>query len=74
MQRMGQNLFQPSGVKGWPVDREWLSLRGLTARRRGLQVLLSDAKVWESRRTPEAIGLDLISRQPLGLPLPAPAD
>lgn len=45
-----------------------------TARRWGLQVLISDAEVWESRHTPEAIGLDLVSRQPLVLPLPAPAD
>ena len=39
---MGQAPFEPPSVKGWPVNEEWLNLRWLTARRRGLRALLAN--------------------------------
>ena len=42
---MGQAPFEPPSVKGWPVNEQWLNLRWLQARRRGLQQLLTDEEV-----------------------------
>jgi uncharacterized protein (DUF1800 family) len=72
--RMQQAPFRPPNVKGWPVDTEWLTLRSLRARQRGLQVLLSDSEVWESRRLDSPLSPGWLPRPPLGLTLPAPPD
>lgn len=69
--RMGQMLFEPPSVKGWPVNEQWLSLRGLQARRRFLQSLLADAEVWASRSLPNQLTPSLTPIQPLTLRLPA---
>lgn len=69
--RMGQPLFEPPSVKGWPVDGQWLSLRGLQARRRFHQALLANAEVWGSRSLPEELAPSLTPIQPLTLRLPA---
>ena len=69
--RMGQMLFEPPSVKGWPVNEQWLSLRGLQARRRFLQSLLANAEVWASRSLPNQLTPSLTPIQPLTLRLPA---
>ncbi len=69
--RSGQVPFEPPSVKGWPVNEQWLSLRGLQARRRGLQALLADAEVWGSRSLPDELGSQLTPIRPLTLALPA---
>ena len=69
--RMGQVPFEPPSVKGWPVNDQWLGLRGLQARRRGLQVLLADAEVWGSRSLPDQLSSQLTPIPPLTLTLPA---
>ncbi len=71
--RMGQVPFEPPSVKGWPVNQEWLHLRGLQARRRGLQVLLADEEVWASRSAPDRLQPALTPIPPLTLGLPAEA-
>jgi uncharacterized protein (DUF1800 family) len=72
--RMGQPVLEPGSVKGWPVNEEWLSLRSLQARRRGLAALLADEEVWASRQLPPHLLPSLTPLPPLGLRLPAPAD
>jgi uncharacterized protein (DUF1800 family) len=72
--RMGQPLLEPPSVKGWPVNEEWLNLRWLQARRRGLTALLADEEVWADRQLPEQLLPSLTPIPPLGLTLPAPAD
>ena len=70
---MGQPLFEPPSVKGWPVDEEWLNLRWLQARRRGLQALLADEEVWAARQLQAELPASLTSIPPLTLGLPAAA-
>ncbi len=72
--RMGQPMFEPPSVKGWPVNEEWLNLRWLQARRSGLLALLADEEVWASRQLPERLLPSLTPIPPLDLTLPAPAD
>jgi uncharacterized protein (DUF1800 family) len=72
--RMGQPVLEPPSVKGWPMNEEWLNLRWLQARRRGLAALLADEEVWEARQLPEQLLPSLTPVPPLGLLLPAPAD
>jgi uncharacterized protein (DUF1800 family) len=69
--RMGQAPFQPPSVKGWPVNAEWLNLRWLQARRRGLLALLADEEIWASRQVPEVLTPSITSIPPLTLALPA---
>jgi uncharacterized protein (DUF1800 family) len=71
---MGQPVLEPPSVKGWPMNEEWLNLRWLQARRRGLAALLADEEVWEARRLPERLLPSLTPIPPLGLTLPAPAN
>ncbi|WP_157665447.1 DUF1800 family protein [Cyanobium sp. NIES-981] len=70
---MGQPLFAPPSVKGWPTNEEWLNLRWLTARRRGLMALLADPEVWASRELPDSLPPGLTAIPPLTIGLPAPA-
>ena len=70
---MGQPLFEPPSVKGWPVDDEWLNLRWLQARRRGLQALLADEEVWAARQLQAELPASLTPIPPLTLGLPAAA-
>jgi len=70
--QMGQEPFDPPSVKGWPVNGEWINLRWLQARKRGLQVLLADEEVWASRQVPKVLPPSLVSIPPLTLELPAP--
>ena len=70
---MGQRPFDQPSVKGWPVNDEWLNLRWLHARVRGLQALLSDEEVWTSRQLPDALPPGLTAIPPLTLTLPAPS-
>lgn len=70
---MGQPLLEPPSVKGWPVNEEWLNLRWLQARRRGLQALLADEEVWAGRRLAAELPASLTPIPPLTLALPAPA-
>ncbi|MEB3334284.1 MAG: DUF1800 family protein [Cyanobacteriota bacterium] len=72
--RMGQPLLDPPSVKGWPVNEEWLNLRWLQGRRRGLALLLADEEVWADRQMPAQLGPSLTPIPPLELTLPAPAD
>ncbi len=71
--RMGQAAFEPPSVKGWPVNQEWLNLRWLEARRRGLLALLADEEVWLSRALPAQLGTGLTPIAPVALALPASA-
>jgi uncharacterized protein (DUF1800 family) len=71
LRTMGQPPFEPPSVKGWPVNEEWLNLRWLQARRRGLQALLADEEVWESCRLPPELPATLTPIAPLTLALPA---
>jgi len=70
---MGQPLLEPPSVKGWPLDEEWLNLRWLQARRRGLQALLADEEVWAARQLPAELPASLTPIPPLTLGLPAVA-
>lgn len=70
---MGQAPFEPPSVKGWPVNEQWLNLRWLQARRRGLQQLLTDEEVWASAEPPTELSAGLTPVAPLGLRLPAAA-
>jgi uncharacterized protein (DUF1800 family) len=70
---MGQAPFEPPNVKGWPVNEQWLNLRWLQARRRGLQQLLTDEEVWASAALPAELSVGLTPIPPLGLRLPAAA-
>ena len=70
---MGQAPFEPPSVKGWPVNAQWLNLRWLQARRRGLQQLLTDEEVWASAALPAELSAGLTPIPPLGLRLPASA-
>ncbi len=69
--RMGQAPFEPPSVKGWPVNGEWLNLRWLQARRRGLNALLADEEVWAARQLPASLAPSLTAIPPLTLSLPA---
>jgi uncharacterized protein (DUF1800 family) len=69
--RMGQEPFDPPSVKGWPVNDEWLSLRWLQARKRGLQVLLADEEVWAARQLPPALTPAIVPIPLLTMNLPA---
>lgn len=71
LRAMGQPPFEPSSVKGWPVNEQWLNLRWLQARRRGLQALLADEEVWASRQLPDDLSASLTPITPLTLSLPA---
>lgn len=71
--RMGQGIFEPPSVKGWPVNQEWLSLRWLQARRSGLQAMLANEEVWASRAMPGELPVSLTPIPLLSLSLPAPA-
>lgn len=70
---MGQAPFEPPSVKGWPVNTEWITLRWLQARRRGLLALLAHEEVWASRRPLDLLPASLTTIPPLTLTLPAPA-
>jgi len=70
---MGQAPFEPPSVKGWPVNEQWLNLRWLQARRRGLQQLLTDEEVWATAALPAELSAGLTPIPPLRLRLPAPA-
>jgi len=70
---MGQAPFEPPSVKGWPVNEQWLNLRWLQARRRGLQQLLTDEEVWASAELLAVLSAGLTPIPPLGLELPAAA-
>jgi hypothetical protein len=71
---MGQPVLEPPSVKGWPVNEEWINLRWLQARRRGLAALLADEEVWASAALPLQLLPTLTPIPTLGLDLPAPAD
>jgi uncharacterized protein (DUF1800 family) len=71
--RMGQSPFEPPSVKGWPVNAQWINLRWLQARRRGLLALISDEEVWVSRVIPAQLSSSLTPIPPLSLRLPAPS-
>jgi uncharacterized protein (DUF1800 family) len=71
---MGQPVLEPPSVKGWPVNQEWINLRWLQARRRGLAALLADEEVWASAALPPQLLPTLTPIPPLGLDLPAPTD
>lgn len=70
---MGQAPFEPPSVKGWPVNTEWITLRWLQARRRGLLALLANEEVWSTRRSLDLLPTSLTAIPPLTLTLPAPA-
>jgi uncharacterized protein (DUF1800 family) len=73
LRAMGQAPFEPPSVKGWPHNAQWLQLRWLQARRRGLQALLADEEVWASAQLPVDLSANLTPIPPLGLSLPAAA-
>jgi hypothetical protein len=64
---MGQAPFEVPSVKGWPVNEQWLTLRWLQARRRGLQQLLTDEEVWASAALPAELSPRLTPIPPFGL-------
>lgn len=70
---MGQQLFAPPSVKGWPVNTQWINLRWLQARQRGLLALLADEEVWADRRLPDSLLSSITPIAPLTLSLPAPS-
>ena len=70
---MGQAPFEPPSVKGWPVNTEWINLRWLQARRRGLLALLAHEEIWASRRPLPELPTSLTRVPPLTLTLPAQA-
>jgi len=69
--RMGQEPFDPPSVKGWPVNEQWLSLRWLQARKRGLQALLADEEVWAARHLPPGLTPSIVPIPLITLELPA---
>jgi uncharacterized protein (DUF1800 family) len=71
LKAMGQNLFNPPSVKGWPTNTDWINLRWFEARRRGLLALIGDEEVWASRELPEEIKPTVTAIQPLTISLPA---
>lgn len=71
LRAMGQVTFEPPSVQGWPHNAQWLNLRWLQARRRGLQALLADEEVWASAQLPAELPPTLTPIPPLGLALPA---
>lgn len=71
--RMGQSVFMPPSVKGWPVNEGWLNLRWLQARQAGLRALLADSEVWEANSLPDTLEPSLTAIPPLTIQLPAPA-
>jgi uncharacterized protein (DUF1800 family) len=70
--RMGQAPFEPPSVKGWPVNTEWISLRWLQARRRGLLALLAHEEIWASRRPLDVLPASITPVPPLTITLPTP--
>jgi uncharacterized protein (DUF1800 family) len=72
--RMGQPVLEPPSVKGWPVNEEWINLRWLQARRRGLAALLADEEVWASAALPPQLLPTLTPIPPLEINLPAPGN
>jgi uncharacterized protein (DUF1800 family) len=72
--RMGQPVLEPPSVKGWPVNEEWINLRWLQARRRGLAALLADEEVWASATPPPQLLPTLTPIPPLEINLPAPGN
>ena len=73
LKSMGQELFAPPSVKGWPVNEEWLQLRWLQARRLTLQKLLADEEIWDSSQLPSTLQVSNTSFPPLSLQLPTTA-
>ena len=71
LRAMGQAPFEPPSVKGWPHNAQWLNLRWLQARRRGLQALLGDEEVWASAQLPAELPPTITPIPPLDLALPA---
>ena len=69
--RMGQEPFDPPSVKGWPVNDQWLNLRWLQARKRGLQALLADEEVWAARQLPPALTQSIVPIPLITMELPA---
>jgi len=67
---MGQPPFDPPSVKGWPTNTDWINLRWLDGRRRGLQLLLADEEVWAARQPPPVLLPTLTPIPPLTLSLP----
>ncbi len=51
LDRMGQILFQPPSVKGWPSGRDWLSSSGLIERLRIAELLVEKAAQERIART-----------------------
>ncbi len=50
--RMGQDLFYPPNVGGWPEGRSWLSSRGVIARANFASALV-EGGLWNSSRKPD---------------------
>jgi uncharacterized protein (DUF1800 family) len=50
--RMGQDLFYPPNVGGWPEGRSWLSSRGVVARA-NFAAALVDGGLWNSGHKPD---------------------
>ncbi|QEY32432.1 DUF1800 family protein [Synechococcus sp. RSCCF101] len=67
---MGQAPFEPPSVEGWPENGDWLEVRALQARRRGLAALLAHEEIWESSAPPPVLQPELTPIPPLGLRLP----
>ena len=68
---MEQRPFEPPSIRGWPINEEWITSRGIQARRRTLQQLLAHEEVWESRQTRQSLPANLTAISPLTLSLPA---
>ena len=73
LKAMGQAPFEPPNVGGWPVNEQWLNLRGLNARKRTLLHLVRHEEIWETRSLPKELDSSLTARSPLTLTLPASA-
>jgi hypothetical protein len=56
------------------VNEEWINLRWLQARRRGLAALLADEEVWASAALPPQLLPTLTPIPPLEINLPAPGN
>jgi uncharacterized protein (DUF1800 family) len=50
--RMGQTLFAPPNVGGWPEGRSWLSSRSVVARS-NFAVALADGRLWNAMNPPD---------------------
>jgi hypothetical protein len=50
--RMGQTLFAPPNVGGWPEGRSWLSSRSVVARS-NFAVALADGRLWNTVKPPD---------------------